>query len=89
MLYVTHVAGHCQPVVRCHACDKRIHDVADGVVVYPSGLEDGQTVRAVVAHHGECFEKVAAALENEHGAPNVLELDDYLARMRQASEVAC
>ena len=89
MLYVKHSDGECHPVVRCHACDRTVGVVAEAVVVYPGPVDEGRTVRAVVAHRGDCLAQVVESLTNEEGAPHTLPLADYLARLSDRREVAC
>jgi hypothetical protein len=90
MLYVTHTAGLCHPVVRCHACDKAVAEVAEALVVYPSSsIEEGQTLRVVIAHRGACLQQMVDSLTNEHGEPQAMPLGEYLSRLTENSEVTC
>jgi hypothetical protein len=89
MFYVKHIDGECDPMVRCHVCASRIVDIRRAMVVYPRTIDEGETTRVVMVHSESCLAKAMTLLENDHGAPHSIALEEFFNRVRMAGTVAC
>ena len=86
MFYVKHSEGGCEPLVRCHVCNRRIEALAEAVVVYERSVDEGLTSRAAIVHRGACLAQAKAMLANDRGEPHALAFDAFLSRLRANSE---
>lgn len=86
MFYVNHANGGCEPLVRCHVCNRCIEELAEAVVVYSRTIDEGQTSRAIAVHRGVCLAQAKAMLENDRGEAHVIGFDAFLSRLRATAD---
>ena len=89
MFYVKHIDGECDPILRCHVCATSIEPVARAVVVYERTLEEGESARVVFVHGETCVTKAVALLANGYGAPQTIQFDAFIERLRRSATVHC